>query len=431
MTGKKQRLHLIGASIPFIIAIAIQIQLTLFSSVEYTGLRINLADILLPLTGLYVLVTLILRQSAWPAWRGGNKWIWGLMTVMTLALTLALYRGYQATGELQSWAFINKYVGFYVLLAYFLLGAWLSTNSQAGQDGQKLLHNFSRVFCGFAICVLAAFLVMTVVKISFPDTVSFPFHLQQWAGLMANRNAFMVLILFVVLCMELWRIGENPLFTDKIYALFWTLIPIAAVFNGSRAGWLFGGAALLLLLVKAPRNFLRKVLPFLILGGVLVFGLHQYAQSKSIVMKKQFHYLTALIGDTEVTYAGDQKRIEAAKSAWNLYTESNPVLGAGLGTFRNYYEQKIGGFLDIVDCSPLFLLTETGLLGLLAFSAFFIYVLWYLYKAAYKEKSPFHEAVFIFLIFIIGISLLHELLYTRFLWLLLGLAMAQPLMRKI
>jgi O-antigen ligase len=346
---------------------------------------------------------------------------------MAGVLTFALVNGYVSNGHWSSWALVNKYIGFFVLMSYFMFGGWLFTNTPLEKQSE-ILKQFSKIFCAFTIIVLVAFLLMLSIKL-YDTSIPFPFYLPQWAGLMANRNAFMVLVLFVLLCMEIYRINQDALFKPWVYHLFWVLIPVFAVFNGSRAGWLFGALALVIILIKSRSHFVKKITPFLAVGSVFAFSLYKVAQHKKLSMHKQLKNLQNIIGD-DVSYAGDQLRLSAMRDSWELFEQSNPLWGAGLGSFANLEISYDFNKLNIVDCSALFLLSEMGILGLAAFSLFFMVALWSLYKAAYQQKHSFHEAVLIFLILIIGISFLHELLYTRFLWFILGLSLAQITFQK-
>ena len=105
-----------------LLPLALQIQCDLFSTPDYLGLRVNLADLMVPLAGAGILLSLVLKQSVWPQFSIARGWVWiaGLMIVMTLSL-------FQS--EWNQWGFLNKYCGWLVLLSLFLWGAWLGTNA--------------------------------------------------------------------------------------------------------------------------------------------------------------------------------------------------------------------------------------------------------------------------------------------------------------
>ena len=53
-----------------VFALALQIQVTIFASDDYFGLRVSVADLLLPFAGLFIFVSLLNNKSNWPEWRG-------------------------------------------------------------------------------------------------------------------------------------------------------------------------------------------------------------------------------------------------------------------------------------------------------------------------------------------------------------------------
>ena len=106
------------------LAVALQIQCDLYATSDYLGLRINIADLLVPVAGAGIFLSLILRQSAWPQFSIAHGWAWiaGLTVIMTLSLV---------RGEWTQWGLLNKYCGWLVLLSLFLWGAWLNMNASA------------------------------------------------------------------------------------------------------------------------------------------------------------------------------------------------------------------------------------------------------------------------------------------------------------
>ena len=88
------------------LAIALQIQVTLFSSEDYLGLRVNLADFILPLLGLFILISLLLKRSVWPRWSG--KFGYWAIALLSAAMLLACVNGYLTLGHWSNWALVNK-----------------------------------------------------------------------------------------------------------------------------------------------------------------------------------------------------------------------------------------------------------------------------------------------------------------------------------
>lgn len=399
-----------------LIALALQIQIDLFATDTYLGLRVNLADLLLPFAGTVVIITLLFQKSIWPKWVFSYAWLWiaGLITVMSISL----WHGYETNGFWSNWAFINKYAGFFILMAYFALGAWITSNFEGVYDIHKTFSNMLSV--GFVatiiiglFAVFAMFLFNTEI-----DLAKFP-----WEGFMANRNALMVLGIFAMILLETYTSYGTPLYR-KGHWLYWFLMPTFFIYNASRTHWIFTGLFSIFVGIKNHRHLLTFIIPALLIGTIFITIIINTISVGEVRYMRQAKYLGAVLSN-DVTYQGDQKRFIALEDGLELYQKSNPVLGAGLGVYQEFQKEKRGEYIDVIDFTPLWLLVETGPLGLLTFSAFFFMCLYTLYKTGIKEKQPFQAAVFYFLILIIGMSFLHELLYTRFLWFALGLALAR------
>jgi len=305
------------------LAVALQVQVTLFRSEDYFGLRINLADFLIPILGLLVLGSLFLKKTQWPQFYllYGYVWIVALVGVMSVSFAY----GYWSTGVFSSWGFVNKYCGFLILVAYFMLGAWVARNVGVNRD---VWMRFLSVFCGFFVLMVA----VSCVFVFFPGggwLGAYP-----WDGLMANRNAFMVVGVFAMVAVLVSYFRDVALFPAWASYVFWFCVPFFAIYNASRAGWIMGAVFLLILLVRKPVLFLKRVLPFLVLGSALVYATVHVVNERRVVESSQYLRLKRLAfeaGSGETSYDGDQKRFIAVEDGLELYGRSNPLLGAGLG----------------------------------------------------------------------------------------------------
>ncbi len=401
------------------ISVALQIQTSLFAKGDYLGLRVNLADCFLPFAGIFVLFSLLSKKSRWPQWL--NTYATHAIFAMLGALTISLINGYLYTGEWSSWALINKYIGFIILICYFFLAGWIATNF--GND--LVLLTFTRSFCATFITTLAISLIAVLLQ---PIT---NIHLWigdfAWDGFMANRNAFMVAALFtmiLLLCLP----NDKKLLHFWWHAAFWTIIPTFAIYNASRTGWIFGIIILCVYLIKHPIKFLKEIAPFLLIGISLSYTIFSFISYGEVRENRQYKHLLTftqqISNQKSLSYNGDQNRIIALEDGLDLYKQSNPIIGAGLGAYKAFQIKKRGEFINIIDWSTLWLLTETGILGLTSFSTFFLLCLNVFYEQGIKNKSPYHTSLFFFLILLIAISFLHELLYTRFFWFAIGIGMS-------
>lgn len=416
-----------------VFAILLQIQVTLFATDNYAGLRVSLADLFLPVAGGLVLLSLLKRRSLWPTWK--SRYTLPLLATLIAVMTIAIAQsGLQGSGNFK-WALLNKYIGFLILIAYLKLGAWLA------QNGQKTIETFTRVFISFFLFTL----IMSTIAFFVSPLLLLPLWIDAypWDGFMANRNAFALLAIFIVLLIvntQKRPMQDKPK-TEPILrrttdpeVLIWLLLPIFSMYNDSRAGWLVCAAIIVTMALKAPKNFMKMTVPLLALGAVLAYGSLNVQEVRQV---KDGHQLNRLIElgthDQNKMYGGDRKRLIALEDGLELYRASNPLIGAGLGAYKDFQIGKRGKFIDLIDFTALWLLVETGALGLLAFAAFFMHSAFKISQTAFQSayRPPgndkgFYQALLFFLLAFAIISCLHEILYTRFLWLCLGLALARP-----
>ncbi|MBK6895590.1 MAG: O-antigen ligase family protein [Alphaproteobacteria bacterium] len=409
------------------LAMALQIQVTLFQSNSYAGLRINLADLLLPFLVPFILLSLFRKQSSGPRFESRL-----LITLLlsAAAMTLSMAQSYSSGGDNLTWAFVNKYIGFLILLAYLAIGAWLAADSPP----ERLLRLFSLTFCGFFTLTL----ILSLLALLGQSLTGLNLRLGNfaWEGFMANRNAFALLAMACLLLIESLRKEDAPQTHKVLLFLFWLLVPSFAVYNASRTGWIVGAVLIVGVLIKKPKVFLKKILPTLLLGALIAYGATLLYASRDIEKNIQFRRLLAVTALGEkVKYDGDHKRMVALEDGLELYSKSNLLIGAGLGQYKDFQIEKRGKFIDIIDCTPLWLLVETGLLGLLSFTVFFMFCLNETWKKGFSKQqkasdaADFQRAVFFFLLVFAAFSLFHEVMYTRFLWFILGLALGAKKMQ--
>lgn len=406
----------ISIIIVLLLSLCLQAQTTLFEQSYYSGLRVNLADLFLPFLGVYILVSLASRQSSWPSFAGYAVWVF--LALLIAVMSFALFYGIEQTGVVLNWALYNKYCGFYVLIAYLLLGGWLATNARSDTC---LLRTLMQGMCGFVLCILA----LSVVSLFLPETMGWLGE-YSWDGLMANRNAFMVVVIFSIITLEVFRAHGDLLLPVWAHHLFWSILPFFAFYNASRTAWIVGGVCALIIFLHRPFWGFKAILPWLIIGSILAYSSISLMNKSDVLSGRQLHTFKTIFLKDDIQYVGDRIRITMLKDTTELYTQSHPLFGAGLGSYRIFQENKHGSFIDLIDSTPLWLLVETGMLGLLAFATFFAFCLWRLYRAGFARDGPIsaaHQALFLFLIAFAVMSVMHELTYTRFLWFAVGLAL--------
>ncbi|MEM9470017.1 MAG: O-antigen ligase family protein, partial [Pseudomonadota bacterium] len=132
----------------------------------------------------------------------------------------------------------------------------------------------------------------------------------------------------------------------------------------------------------------------------------------------------------DISYKGDSNRLKILDHVFTMIKEK-PVLGHGLGSVMLSQERETGSFIDLMDSTPLWLWAETGLIGLSFFLSFYTICLIRLFKAFNDNENneitrAFTKGAFMMLLIFGLMSLFHELLYSRFFWLFLGMALAMP-----
>ncbi len=99
------------------------------------------------------------------------------------------------------------------------------------------------------------------------------------------------------------------------------------------------------------------------------------------------------------------------------------MIGVGLGRF--YWEERRVGHLLVIHTTFLWLLTETGVIGVTLFVSFFLVCAGTLVKPwRWGTHDPFQMGVLAVLLVVAGASVGTEMMYQRHVWFLLGCALA-------
>ncbi len=411
----------------FAVAILLQLQLTFFKTEGYLGLRLNAADLLLPFLGLAIIARLILKKDRLPQWRMKSTYCW--LIGLTLMMTFALIKGHETIGSWDRWAIINKYAGWYVLLAYLGVGGWLGSRPVA-EWVNSLLPLFTAFWVSTLVFMLGRLMWIDIQGDQHQILLNYPL-----AGVMGNRNAYAFLSFGMLALITALQLREGK--PSWGFYVLWAPVPLFYSYNASRAGL---GILLFLLAAFASLNLkftARHVMLPLVIGALATFGYFSFFNSyampitlghvKNSAQLVELGYLTPEEAREKLDYVGDKVRMDTYSDAVELW-QQHPLTGGGLGAFRDYQTDKRGKFSDVIDCTTLWLLSETGLIGLGMFSGLFLMAMWKIFTLIRSGGDPHGVYLGILLIMMIfGImSLVHELLYTRFLWFFMGLALALP-----
>ncbi|GJL84461.1 MAG: hypothetical protein DHS20C02_02360 [Micavibrio sp.] len=425
-------------SIPAILcatfAIFLQVQITLFETTDYAGLRINLADLLLPFTGIFILYSLLSNKTKWPHWQKPFGILW--LVALTVVMTLSLMNGYRLSGELSSWALLNKFTGWFILIAYLYAGAWLATN-YAEITIRPLIKPF--VFCFLLISSVSAvsiimvgydLLPLSLARLIIPDYY-------QLESMMGNRNALAFLFAVITVFITIFSARHPDIIPRWSLILFWSFFPALLCLNGSRAMWLAAVLLLIYLGITNKQIFLRFIFLPILFGSIFFVSVLHEGQRNLIFTpfvssSKLYNHTLRDTKEEQHIHGGDNARMKIIESSLERWQQS-PIIGAGIGGGVAYQQVKYGETIDVIDNSMLWILTDMGLIGLVTFLACFaamLAALWPYFlekkQALSPERQTFLICTFLMLLVFGLFSLVHEILYSRFLWFILGLALALP-----
>lgn len=406
-----------------------------------TNLRVGLTDLLLPLILLLIAYEYLRTRRIWPASRLPHYTWW--LAALSGWMIVALVTGRFYAGSWQLWGLANKGVGWFVLVAYFLVGLWLSNHGTAAR--LSFLRGFlvmGWLASAFSFCLFVlAFYQVPVVLASNYDRAT---------GFLANPNAFGIAIA-ALLALQIPLMRQRLLFPAWLHALGMAFALLALLYAGSRSAWLGFAVALLALLI------LRQM-PWrgLLLALSMAIGIN----TASIDLPRFAPHALALLVPTAIQGAGSdssgprtlkpyryiaraqmmadaasQHRVVSTRLAIE-YWHDQPLRGIGLGSFlwrRAQTDDPTAG--TGIHATSLWLITETGVVGLVLFSAFFLAALRALiWRDGRLEGAPLPIGIAAVLITLAAASLGTEILYQRYLWVLggIGLAVAVgPLANKL
>jgi len=369
-------------------------------------LNVNLADPIVILGGsLFVLRAVGKRQ--WPQWRVSHVNLFALLA--TLALGYALLLGAWRFGW-TNWALINRFLGWFVLLAYAMTGALITSTG-----GRQALCVFALSYLGATIGVVAidgGLLLVSAAGLSSDGLVV----RNAIEGFAQNHNFLAFQLLMATAAALVFTSGawKNALLA-VLLAGFWL--------SGSRSGWISAAGVLAVafylqwltirelsiaigcaFLLSAAISLMPAIVPHLMNfaggpggGGAPVLPEIMPAESSSA------ERLTTLVG------------------GWKLFVE-HPIFGAGLGAFRNEHILAASGIPLVIHSTALWLLAELGLVGFLIFAAPAVYICFSEWRRPARD-----QASALIILCSVGFSIMSgpaDMVYQRTYWLMLGAALA-------
>jgi hypothetical protein len=371
-------------------------------------INVNLADPLaigaLAAVGLRTAVT-----HQFPSWRIGHVNL--ALSGITVLLVAGFVRGWVEIG-LSQWALMARLMGWLVLLGYMSAGYLLVANVGA-QGLRRLVETLAST--ATVIVIVEVCIRIITEFVAMPGLTPRP-NFQGHAG---NRNAFAVQLLTAL---AVW-LGYAIIYTRGAYRsrrlkrLFvWTVflgaLLCGVIWSGSRTGI---GVSILLLIAcwwmhTVDHKHLLAGVGVAVAFWVAMWCVHNIAPN--VVMQSE-------MGND----ASDKEHWGSLLHAIELWRES-PIIGSGLGVFYAKSATWFGHPV-VVHSTPLWILTEFGLLGVVVVGGTFVL----LTTAAMSAKSrlPVNRSLLWVLAVVALFGLVHEIFYQRIVWLILGALLATPL----
>lgn len=360
-----------------------------------TLLNVNLADPLAILAGVLFIIA-HLQERELPHWR--YRYFNVALAAATLILTVSLFIG-AATFGWTRWATVNRYGGWFILLAYAGSGALITKDF-----GREAFRILLLTFAGAGTAIAALELVLQVLyNLKIHTTI--PFASNAIEGFSLNHN-FFAFQLLMALPTALVAVQNRILRIS-----FTAVLLVALYFSGSRSGWItmpFVLIASVYMKASTAREIGSAVIcalaiALLIIGAPLLIG-------------GSFSGMPVIAVDDSNT----TMRITSILGGLQLFLE-HPILGAGLGAFRNKLIMGWGDQPLLIHSTYVWLLAELGFVGLLTFVTPAAYAL----IAELRRRHPDTAGQLIALCLLaFGVmSLPADMLYQRTFWLLFGAAL--------
>ncbi|HET9717993.1 MAG TPA: lysylphosphatidylglycerol synthase domain-containing protein [Pseudolabrys sp.] len=354
-------------------------------------LNVNLADPLAMLAGV-IFVLAAIRMRRLPRWRVAN--VNAAVAAATIVLAVSLLIGAWRFGWTE-WAVVNRFLGWFVLLAYAATGALI-----VREGGEQGLRTFMLTFVGATAAVAALEIVYVILAILKFDV---PVVLRNVQAFSLNHNFFAFQLVMALAAVIVFlqqpklRIGALVI----ILAAFW--------FAGSRSGWIAGVFVLAIGLYL--RNLRVQELSIATLCLVL---------AAILALLPSISSQTSLMPQIIPSGASTQERLTSIVGGLDLFVH-HPIFGAGLGAFRNKLIPGSGGSPLLIHSTAVWLLAELGILGFLVFAIPGLRVFFDQWRSA---REPASALVVLCLVAFGAMSAPADMLYQRTFWLLMGAALA-------
>ncbi len=377
---------------------------------ESGAVNVNLAD---PVAITAGLVSLLIgfNSSRWK-----NLWcipgVNSAIVIMTIAMVGAFFHGW-ATYGLIHWALYNRLTGWFILVCYMLTGALIV--QVVGRQGLKSLFRVYLVSC--AAIVLTELTLRLWGSFAGLDFLIRPFD--GFTGMAGNPNAFA----FQLTLAAAIGFASRRLFYGRhgdILKMTLVGLLLAGIwFTASRSG--IGALVLIILAYAAIRRIHLRDLAMYFVMASLILGLS---------------YLSAWLTDTTLVSAWGRfgghanlghmqsDRLLSVVQGLEMW-KGHLLFGAGLGAFV-LTETPANAPPLVIHSSYLWLLAEFGLVGFMAFLLLPTRIIHSVWSERTWSNDWIVVAMIGFLVVMASTSVMHDMVYQRAFWLLVGATLARP-----
>ncbi|HJQ76767.1 MAG TPA: O-antigen ligase family protein [Acidimicrobiia bacterium] len=378
LDSKTERRKRLGIRLVCVWAFLLSVQLPAFT--EGQNLSLALSDLVLVVGILATFSSLRLRAKSWSVWH--------------FAMPISLAASAMFVGPLTRYTVANKVVGLVVLVVTY---AFVTSHVWSWEDVARVV----RAFVGGMVFFTLLGIIRYVLSIEIPFTYCQTCDVRLIA-FMPDPNLYgslLVVALAAFVALDGSRVRLLPA------ALRWpsvlTLVAALAL-SSSRSAWLALGAVVLVALITRRRT----ALPALVgsIGAVLLVGF--------LIAPERVLDFAQLAGRT---YTIDS-RFTLMEQGMDAFLD-NPLFGIGLGNSHELFGQ-------IIHNTLLWTAAELGVIGLIVFAGFLIWIARRLGEAFWAARAV-HRPLVSFLIMgnaaMLAFSLSVEAFYQRHWWMLFAL----------
>lgn len=316
-----------------------------------------------------------------------SSWHWAMLFIFVLASFVSIWRN----GFITQYALLQKDIGFILLLLTYIM------LTQA-VDSWERLYTLLRFF------LISVLILNGIALFSFFSGVKIPFMMQdgRLSGMLIDPNAYGGLLV-TAFAIHIMTSGEKMKLL-RGWASMAATITLAGgiIMTFSRSSWIGLFLVLLTLLITNPSRLIK-------------IGMGFSVAFIALLLYKGTAYLNVL-GSMSSRPSQIQSRLNIIEKAVDWIAQS-PLLGIGLGTYN--YELRI-----IIHNTPIWFLTEFGLLGLFVYGGF---IIWFFivgirsYRAADAIHKPIIMALLLSHAAMIGLSMGIEALFQRYWWFMMAM----------